>query len=163
DTRATNAGWPVDLNATASYNGIPFVSLAQEKPWGIGSCERDRVQFSYSGYLGDCGNYHGWVVGVDINNPANVHGWATTALGGGIWGHSGVASGGMNTFVITGNTFNIGSRSTTATRIWAVSARRSLMFLELRLRSSYSRSAKMVTHIYSTVTTSVVSPHRWPR
>ncbi len=30
DTGATNAGWPVDLNATASYNGIPFVSLAQE-------------------------------------------------------------------------------------------------------------------------------------
>src|SRR5205814_6687656 len=30
DTGATNAGWPVDLNATVSYNGIPFVSLAQE-------------------------------------------------------------------------------------------------------------------------------------
>jgi len=63
---------------------------------------------TYSGYLGDCGNYHGWVVGVDINNPANVHGWATTAMGGGIWGHSGVASDGTNMFVITGNTFNTG-------------------------------------------------------
>ena len=30
DTGATNAGWPVDLNATASYNGIPFRFLAQE-------------------------------------------------------------------------------------------------------------------------------------
>ena len=37
-----------------------------------------------------------------------MHGWATTALGGGIWGHSGVASDGTNTFVITGNTFNTG-------------------------------------------------------
>ena len=62
----------------------------------------------YSGYIGDCGNYRGWVVGVDINNPSNVHGWATTALGGGIWGHSGVASDGTNMFVITGNTFNTG-------------------------------------------------------
>ena len=26
DTGATNAGWPVDVDATASYNGIPFVS-----------------------------------------------------------------------------------------------------------------------------------------
>src|SRR4029077_86900 len=26
DTGATTAGWPVDLNATTSYNGIPFVS-----------------------------------------------------------------------------------------------------------------------------------------
>ena len=32
------------------------------------------VYVPYSGYVGDCGNYHGWVVGVDINNPANVHG-----------------------------------------------------------------------------------------
>ena len=30
DTCTTNAGWPVDLNATASYNGIPFISLDQE-------------------------------------------------------------------------------------------------------------------------------------
>ena len=29
-------------------------------------------------------------------------------LGGGIWGHSGVASDGTNMFVITGNTFNTG-------------------------------------------------------
>ena len=66
------------------------------------------VYSSYSGYVGDCGNYHGWVVGVDINNPSNVHGWATTAIGGGIWGHGGVASDGTNMFVVTGNTFNTG-------------------------------------------------------
>ena len=29
------------------------------------------VYVSYSGYVGDCGIYHGWVVGVDINNPSN--------------------------------------------------------------------------------------------
>ena len=107
DTGATNAGWPVDLDATASYNGIPFVSLAQENRGAL-ALVNGIVYNSYSGYLGDCGNYHGWVVGVDINNPANVHGWATTALGGGIWGHSGVASDGTNMFVITGNTFNTG-------------------------------------------------------
>jgi len=107
DTGATNAGWPVDLNATVSYNGIPFVSLAQENRGAL-ALVNGIVYNSYSGYLGDCGNYHGWVVGVDISNPASVHGWATTALGGGIWGHSGVASDGTNTFVITGNTFNTG-------------------------------------------------------
>ena len=42
------------------------------------------VYSSYSGYVGDCGNYHGWVVGVDIDNPTNVGAWATTAMGGGI-------------------------------------------------------------------------------
>ena len=103
DTGATNAGWPVDLNATASYNGIPFVSLAQENRGAL-ALVNGIVYVPVLRILGDCGNYHGWVVGVDINNPSNVHGWATTALGGGIWGHSGVASDGTNMFVITGNT-----------------------------------------------------------
>jgi hypothetical protein len=51
---------------------------------------------------------HGWVVGVPINNPSSVTAWATTAIGGGIWGHGGVASDGTNMFVITWNTFNTG-------------------------------------------------------
>jgi hypothetical protein len=63
------------------------------------------VYVPYSGYNGDCGAYHGWVVGVQINNPSTgVGAWATTATKGGIWGHSGVASDGTNMFVITGNT-----------------------------------------------------------
>ena len=107
DTGATTAGWPVDLNATVIYNGIPFISLAQEQRGGL-ALVNGIVYSSYSGYVGDCGNYHGWVVGVDINNPTNVHGWATTAMGGGIWGHGGVASDGTNMFVVTGNTFNTG-------------------------------------------------------
>jgi len=63
------------------------------------------VYVPYSGYSGDCDNYHGWVVGVDISNTS-VSAWATTAIGGGIWGHGGVASDGTNMFVVTGNTFN---------------------------------------------------------
>src|SRR6266568_2291144 len=107
DTGATTPGWPVDVNATASYNGINFVSTAQEERGGL-ALVNGIVYVSYSGYLGDCGNYHGWVVGVDINNPSTVGAWATTAIGGGIWGHGGVASDGTNMFVVTGNTFNTG-------------------------------------------------------
>src|SRR5512133_2029104 len=43
-----------------------------------------------------------------LNNPATVTAWAPTAIGGGIWGHGGVASDGTNIFAITGNTFNTG-------------------------------------------------------
>jgi len=107
DTGATNAGWPVDVNATATYNGINFVSLAQEERGAL-AVVNGIVYVSYSGYLGDCGTYHGWVVGVHIDNPSIVGGWATTAIGGGIWGHGGVASDGTNMFVVTGNTFNTG-------------------------------------------------------
>src|SRR5437899_7371902 len=31
DTGATNAGWPADVNATATYNGITFTSLVQNE------------------------------------------------------------------------------------------------------------------------------------
>ena len=63
------------------------------------------VYVPYSGYVGDCGPYHGWVVGVHIDDPSIVMAWATAAEGGGIWGHGGVASDGTNMFVVTGNTF----------------------------------------------------------
>ncbi|MGC1321602.1 MAG: hypothetical protein WA849_05440, partial [Candidatus Udaeobacter sp.] len=107
DTGATNAGWPVDVDATATYNGMTFTSLVQEERGGL-ALVNGVVYVAYSGYAGDCGNYHGWVVGVNINNPSNVAAWATTAIGGGIWGHGGIASDGTNAFVITGNTFNTG-------------------------------------------------------
>jgi len=107
DTGATNPGWPVDVNATAMYNGILFSSLVQEDRGAL-ALVNGIVYVPYSGYFGDCGSYHGWVVGVDINNPVNVGAWATTAAKGGIWGHSGVASDGTNMFVITGNTTGTG-------------------------------------------------------
>jgi PQQ enzyme repeat len=107
DTGATNAGWPVDVDASATYNGIVFNSFVQEDRGAL-ALVNGIVYVPYSGYFGDCGNYHGWVVGVQANNPSGVMAWATTAIGGGIWGHSGVASDGTNMFVITGNTFNTG-------------------------------------------------------
>src|SRR5213595_3379444 len=105
DTGATNPGWPVDVNATATYNGITFTSLVQNERGGL-AVVNGIVYVAWSGHLGDCGTYHGWVVGVPINNPSNVGAWATTAIGGGIWGHGGVASDGTNMFVVTGNTFH---------------------------------------------------------
>jgi hypothetical protein len=105
DTGATTPGWPVDVNATATYNSIIFESRIQEDRGAL-ALVNGIVYVSYSAYVGDCDSYHGWVVGVDINNPTNVLAWATTAIGGGIWGHGGVASDGTNMFVVTGNTWN---------------------------------------------------------
>src|SRR5881296_1940290 len=107
DTGATKPGWPVDVNATATYNGISFTSLVQNERGAL-ALVNGIAYVAWSGHLGDCGTYHGWVVGVPINNPSNVGAWATTAIGGGIWGHGGVASDGTNMFVVTGNTFNTG-------------------------------------------------------
>jgi len=45
---------------------------------------------------------------VPINNPAGAMAWATSAIGGSVWGVGGVASDGTNPFITTGNTFNTG-------------------------------------------------------
>ena len=100
DTGATNANWPVNVDNAVTG----FTSGIQEERGAL-ALVNGIVYVAYSGWVGDCGPYHGWVVGVDINNPSNVMAWATVAEGGGIWGHGGVASDGTKMFVVTGNTF----------------------------------------------------------
>ena len=107
DTGVTNPGWPVDVNATAVSGGNTFTSLVQNQRAALGLVN-NVVYVPYSGHGGDCGSYRGWLVGVPVNNPASVTAWATTAIGGGIWGHGGVASDGVTPFVVTGNTFGTG-------------------------------------------------------
>ena len=53
--------------------------------------------------MGDCGGYHGWVVGINTTGPPRVTAWATRAIAGGIWGASGIASDGTSLFFATGN------------------------------------------------------------
>jgi hypothetical protein len=106
DTGAINPGWPVDVEATATYNGIHFTAAMQQQRAALGIV--GNILYVGYGSMMDCGPYHGWLVGVPINNPASVTAWATSGLGGGIWGVGGVASDGTNPFVTTGNTYNTG-------------------------------------------------------
>ena len=106
DTGATNSGWPVDVGASASYDGTPFTAGIQFQRPALGIV--GNTLYVPYGSFGDCGVYHGWLVGVSISNPASVTAWATNAIGGAIWGVGGVASDGTNPFVTTGNTFSPG-------------------------------------------------------
>src|SRR5262245_41119305 len=106
DTGAVNPGWPVDVNVAAHYNNMTFNSAVQLDRGAL-ALVNGIVYVPYGSYS-DCSTYYGWVVGVDIANPGNVQAWAPTAVGGGIWGHGGVASDGTNLFVVTGNTYNTG-------------------------------------------------------
>jgi hypothetical protein len=104
DTGDINPGWPVDVEATASYHGITFTASIQAQRPALGIVG-NILYVPYGGLL-DCGVYHGWLVGIRIDNPASVTAWATDAIGGAIWGVGGVASDGKNPFVTIGNTFN---------------------------------------------------------
>ena len=103
DTGAINAGWPVDVNAKVSG----FDSSVQSERAALGIVG-NILYVPYGGRFGDCGSYRGRLVGVQMNNPASVTAWATTATGGGVWGPGGVASDGTNPFIATGNTFSTG-------------------------------------------------------
>src|SRR4030095_4671563 len=93
DTGVTHAGWPVDVNIA-----VPGFDSPVHEDRGALAVVNGIVYVPYSGYFGDCGDYHGSVVGVHIDDPSTVGAWRTAARGGGIWGHSGVASDGINMF-----------------------------------------------------------------
>jgi hypothetical protein len=111
DTGAINSGWPVDVEATAQYNGTTFTAAIQQQRAALGIV--GNILYVGYGSMGDCSVYHGWVVGVPINNPASVTAWAAGTIGPGIWGGAiwgvgGIASDGTNPFVTTGNTIFTG-------------------------------------------------------
>jgi hypothetical protein len=96
----------VDVEATATYNGIHFdPSIQQQRP-ALGIV--GNILYVGYGSMMDCSPFHGWLVGVPIDNPVSVTAWAaaTDTHGGAIWGVGGIASDGKNPFVITGNTFS---------------------------------------------------------
>jgi polyvinyl alcohol dehydrogenase (cytochrome) len=69
--------------------------------------DNGRVYVGYGGNAGDCGNYHGWVVGVDASGPAHQVSFevASDGEGGAVWQAGGApaldAAGDL--FVTTGN------------------------------------------------------------
>jgi hypothetical protein len=111
DTGATNAGWPMDVNATVKWGTTNFTSDTQQQRPAL-ALLNGYVYVGYGGFDGDCGTYHGWIVGIPENNPSSVLAWATGANGGAIWGAGGIASDdGVHPFVSTGNTFGVSTWS----------------------------------------------------
>jgi hypothetical protein len=98
DTGAINAGWPVDVSGAISG----FDSSVQSERGALGILG-SIVYIPYGGRYGDCGSYHGRLVGVQMSNPASVMNWATTITKAGAWSIGGVANDGTNLFVATGN------------------------------------------------------------
>jgi hypothetical protein len=58
----------------------------------------------YGGHFGDCGDYHGWVVGIGLDDPPTIAAWSTRAAGGGVWAPGGISYDGRSLFASTGNT-----------------------------------------------------------
>ncbi|HZR15734.1 MAG TPA: hypothetical protein VFE51_00280 [Verrucomicrobiae bacterium] len=104
DTGNTNSGWPVDLSAIPAIPGTLFDSMVENQRGALGIV-LGTLYVPYGGHYGDCGIYHGWLVGVPLGDPQSAQAWVTPAQGGGIWAIGGVASDGAAAFIATGNTF----------------------------------------------------------
>jgi hypothetical protein len=104
DDGSVRSGWPLDVSQTVRDGQTTFDSSVQGERGAL-ALLGGTLYVPYGGLWGDCGSYHGWVVGIPTANPAGAQGVATRAVGGGIWGPSGIASDGSSLYVATGNTF----------------------------------------------------------
>ena len=93
-------GWPVDVARALGGNFDPSLQYERGALAELGG----RVFVAFGGLAGDCGVYHGYVVGFSTAEPGKVVSFATRGRGGGVWGQGGVTSDGKSLFVTTGNT-----------------------------------------------------------
>jgi hypothetical protein len=98
-------GWPLDV---ATALGGSFAPALQNQRGAL-ALFAGEVFVPFSGHWGDCGAYHGFVVGVSERDPGKAASFATRARGGGIWAQAGVSGDGQSLFAATGNTFGADS------------------------------------------------------
>jgi outer membrane protein assembly factor BamB len=97
-------GWPVDVADALRTTGEKFEPRVQNQRAALTILD-GMLYVAFGGHYGDCGDYHGWVVGVSLQDPRKVASWRTRARGGGIWAPGGLAVVGRDLFFATGNTF----------------------------------------------------------
>jgi hypothetical protein len=102
-TGAMRAGWPVVI-APPPASGLRFHPEVQQQRGAL-TLLGGVVYVPFGGYYGDCGDYHGWVVGVPIAHPDRQQAFATpTQRMGGIWAAGGLAADAAgNLYAATGN------------------------------------------------------------
>lgn len=94
--------WKVDVASVASGNLqlVPYLHNQRSAVVIAGGW----AYVAYGGHFGDCGDYHGWMVGVPLASGQGAKAWATPARGGGMWAPGGPSSDGTSVFMTTGNT-----------------------------------------------------------
>ncbi len=102
-------GWPVAIEPPAS-NGRRFDPGVQQQRSAL-TFLHGVVYVPFGGYRGDCGDYHGWVVGIPVSSPGRQQAYVTpTQRMGGIWAAGGLAADAEgNLYASTGNSDSRGS------------------------------------------------------
>jgi outer membrane protein assembly factor BamB len=103
-------GWPIDVADALRTKGLAFDPRDQNQRGALTILD-DRLYVPFGGHFGDCGDYHGWIVGVSLRDPRQVVSWEARARGGGIWAPGGLSVTGGDLFLATGNTIGATSWS----------------------------------------------------
>jgi len=98
-------GWPIDIADALKGRHPTFNPKNQNERGALIILDRT-LYVPFGGHYGDCGEYHGMVVGISLDDPNKTFNWATRAHGGGIWAPAGISSDGASLFVATGNTMD---------------------------------------------------------
>lgn len=97
-------GWPVDVG-DAIEGSIPKFIPRDQNQRGALAILGQSLYIPFGGHTGDCGQYHGFIIGISLLDPKKVVSWGTRARGGGIWAPGGLSTDGVSLFAATGNTF----------------------------------------------------------
>ena len=98
-------GWPVDIADALKGRAPPFNPKYQNERGAL-TILNSTLYVPFGGHYGDCGQYHGWVVGISLRDPNATQSWSTRARGGGVWAPAGISSDGTSLFIATGNTID---------------------------------------------------------
>jgi hypothetical protein len=82
------SGWPVDVADALAKSGRQFDPRTQNQRAALSLLDGN-IYVAFGGHFGDCGDYHGWVVGLLLHDPGKVVSFETRARGGGIWAPGG--------------------------------------------------------------------------
>ncbi|MBV9532260.1 MAG: PQQ-binding-like beta-propeller repeat protein [Bradyrhizobium sp.] len=103
-------GWPIDVADVLQKSGRHFDPSVQNQRAALTLLNRT-LYVAFGGHFGDCGDYHGWAVGLSLSDPGKPVSFKTRARGGGIWAPGGLSVAGNDIYFATGNTFGASSWS----------------------------------------------------
>jgi hypothetical protein len=102
DTGKELANWPAVLSSIKSGNTAMDFGVSEQR--SALSLANGVVYTAFGGYIGDGGDYHGWVIAVNATDPTKTGAWVTMdARQAGIWAAGGMPSDGNGIFAVTGN------------------------------------------------------------
>jgi len=100
---AKAGGWPVDVTTMSAGSLMFSAATMYQNQRSALSLVNGILYVTYGGHVGDCGNYHGWVIAVDTSDATKTGAWATGGGGEAVWAPGGLPSDGASVFAVTGN------------------------------------------------------------